>query len=147
MRIPTITIARTIGAASLLLIGYDALNTGASLGFAEAKNEESAMSADTFIKHQSSNTRSELLEKAKKGYREFLLDNEIIPLWFKTKNLFFSIGEKLLEYTIPIVLSLGALKFNNIFGKICACGLAVIGAKTLFGEILGKGKTKVIKEG
>jgi len=155
-------IAGTLG----LLTGYNIINDGLDRGTEEANEEMAEGYTDLFVKNQSSDRESNMLEWMKAGVRDMLFDNPVYPAFTKFKNGIIGLAKEALNYELDIVATAGALlplasklkepakdgfkkNFINLMKKPVvknivapvATGYLILSAgRTLFGDVLGIGK-------
>lgn len=139
---PANFISATIGALGATLVTYDALNRGARHGLTQTANGEGKHLADVFMSHQSGND-STVVEKLKKMYREFLLDDDSMTQFSAVKNVFSNCVYEMGKSALPLVLATGAIVGGlkgRLYGTLSAGLLLIGGAKVLFSDVFGIGK-------
>ncbi len=140
----TSIIARTAGLAGAAAILYDSHKCGKS----DAKVKEYTESTDVLIKQfndsKISNSRSTIVSKLQDGLFNVRLNSGISGFMANLKGYVCGFGSNIVNNTIPLVLSAGAL-FLKKGSKLCAAGLTVCGVKTLLYDVMGIGRSPKIK--
>ena len=135
-------ISAAIGAIGATLVTYDALNRGSRHGLTRANNEEGKELADVFMSHQSGSD-STVIEKLKKMYREYLLDDDTMSQFSAVKNVIFNCAYEMAKSALPLILATGAIVGGlkgRVYGTISAGLLLVGGVKVVFDDVLGNDK-------
>lgn len=139
-------IAATAGAFTAYNIGVD----GWEDGLRDANEEIAKRDTDLFVKSQTSNIHSHLLEDAKAVVRQAKLDNRLYPFIVKTKHIAAQLVKETISSAVNIagvaaVLVPAFMKTKNPIAKkfIPAAGTVILlvnNGITLLSDVLGVGK-------
>jgi|GEM_PF-2708618 len=131
--------SRAIGVgAALVSIAAICKNSG-HVGLAEARTEEGKHLTDVFIR-QNSGDADVLQEGIKKWYWEVIMDQKVLPLYYKIKNVGHVLAKETTKYGIPLGLAVGAASGIPVVSPICAGGLLLMGARFFLGDVMGFGE-------
>ncbi|EKE04345.1 MAG: hypothetical protein ACD_20C00085G0002 [uncultured bacterium] len=126
---------------SILLIG-DAAKRASRKAVEQTKSDLTSGISDVYVKHQTAQIDSPLLEKIKTGFRKYSLDSKVLSGILTAKNLVTSSVKSVATYAVPLGLAAGAVLTPPPINAICA-GLFLAGGAAVFGrEVLGLGKGK-----
>ena len=136
-------LAKTVGAAALGLVGYDAYKRGQWQSKTDYKNTAANMmisvSEDAQLLDQNSATRG----AAKNKFHRWFINSNIGPFYSHFTGFLKGIGSSILDNAIPFALATGAVCFKKC-DKLCAIGLGLYAAKYFITEMLGFGKPHYI---
>ncbi len=145
-------VAKAVGAASILAIGYDTISNGVRNGKDRANIDIGNYCTKVVVNNTYSNRESPMLDRMKGWYQNSVLQSGALSDFFTVKNIFFSMISSIGKNLIPIGLSLGAIcgekiagqRFGPIVSKVSAVLLGLFGAKTIGTEVFGIGKRNYI---
>ncbi|MDD3014346.1 MAG: hypothetical protein PHC34_11645 [Candidatus Gastranaerophilales bacterium] len=133
--------AIAVGTA-LVSIGAICKNSG-HLGLSEARAQENERITDVFIK-QNSGDANVLGEGVKKWYLEILMDQKILPVYYKIKNVGHALAKETTKYAIPLGLAAGAWSGLPVVSQVCAGALVLLGAKFFLTDVMGIGEKGMV---
>lgn len=125
------------GGTAVVSIGSICKNS-AQLGLSDAEAQHGKHLTDVFIK-QNSGDADVLKEGVKKWYWEVLMDEKILPIYYKIKNVAIALTKETTKYALPLGLAAGAW-FGGPIAPLCAGALVLLGAKFFVNEVMGIGE-------
>ncbi len=145
-------LAKAVGAASILAVGYDTISNGVRNGQDSANQEIGDYCTRVVINNTYSNRESTLIERMKGWYQNAILQSGTLSNFFTVKNVFLSMFSSTVKNIIPIGLSLSALcgekvagpRFGPVVSKVSALFAGLWGIKVLGTEVFGIGKRNYI---
>lgn len=146
-----ITIPRIIGAASVVIIGSDAIKYGNRKGNLITQRKEADSTTDTIFLNQKMDSNSYFINSMKKKYLEFSLDNNLFKWVKSTKNKVSATFGEFFSNILNVSLAVGAIamptkyKVTKWIARGCAALLGLQGAKVIFSDIVGMGKDNPLK--
>ncbi|OGI24871.1 MAG: hypothetical protein A2287_08475 [Candidatus Melainabacteria bacterium RIFOXYA12_FULL_32_12] len=138
-------IPKIIGIGGSILLINDAIKRASRKTVQKTKNDLATGIADVYLKHQTSQVDSSLIEGMKTIYRKFRLDSKFMTGLISAKNAVTETVKSIATYTVPLGLAAGAVLTPPPINAICA-GLFLLGGAFVFArEVLGISKGKQIQ--
>lgn len=136
-------LTKTIGAAGLGLVLYDAHHAGKiEAPMAELKGKSTSLSHH-YLEDLKLDTPSTVKNAAKKGIFHYHLDETLTGFFHSTGGYVGGFASMLVNNVVPLALSVGTLVGGKgLFSKACGLGLLAYGGIFIMQEGFGFGKKK-----
>ena len=138
-------LVKTVGAAALGCVGYDAYKKAKWQAKTRYKNTSADLMTRIHMTAQSTDELSATRSKIKNSINEWYMTNGITPHFSAIGGFISGAVSSLVDNVVPFGLAAGTLMLNK-GAKYCAFGLGLYAAKFLITDVLGIGKPDYLPE-
>ena len=138
-------IAKGIGAVGLGLVLYDSHTLGKIESSSYQKKSAANMVAGPFANTMMQDSPSILESRAKKGFSNFMMDENMSGFFTGIAGYFKGVGSMLVSHIVPLALSVGTLATRGLTSKVLGFGLLAYGVIFMGREVMGIGKPNALK--
>lgn len=141
-------IAKGIGVVGLGLVLYDSHTLGKIESASYKKKCAAEMVAGPYANTLAQDSASILESKAKRGFSNFMLEENMSGFFTSIAGYFKGVGSMLVSHIVPLALSIGALATprNSLASRVFGFGLLGYGAIFMLHNVMGIGKANELKE-
>lgn len=132
-------LTKSLGAATIGLIAYDAHNAGKIQAPMYRKNYKADQMANLYLHDRKLSSPSVVEDAAKKRIFKYFLDERLTSVFTSAIGYVKGAASIVINNVIPFGLACGTFVGKGAFSKLCGAGILAYGGLFLFQEFTGFG--------